>query len=177
MGEPSPSNNAVTRGKEQSAQPDLKDLIEAEHRKAELERLLAGYEGCGCTDCQQFYSSINLGQFGDRVKEYAGTISILAGRTGATKWDQYHLEERWQGEVFIIGNMGYTLTPALQTICRPVTEIPKELLTEGKEVNDGKQPNIQRPGAIRSRTAGKAKHRAAHIKPASFRKRLPGNKA
>lgn len=140
---------------EQPAQSGLKALIEDEHHRAEQERLLAGYEGCGCASCQEFYKTINLSVYGDRVKRYADIIVILAGKTGATKWDQYHPEEKWQGEVFIISKTGYTLTPELQTISMPVTDIPKELLQEEAQ-NDGsdRQPGKQRsykPGSRRSR--------------------------
>lgn len=82
---------------------DLKALIRAEHRRAELERLRAGYEGCGCAGCQDFYPTINLWVYGDRVKRYAGVISIVEGRPGADFWEKYHRELRQDA-----ANMGKT---------------------------------------------------------------------
>lgn len=66
------------------------DLIRQEHRHSELERLRAGYDGCGCSECQKFYKTIDLEKYGKRVLRFAGIITIIAGRAGADLWDKYH---------------------------------------------------------------------------------------
>lgn len=47
-------------------------LIEKEHRRAESERLDMGQEGCGCSDCQVLYSTLDLIKYGGRV--YQGAV-------------------------------------------------------------------------------------------------------
>ncbi len=64
---------------------DLKALISQEHRRAELERLDAGWDGCGCADCQAFYSEIDLEKYGGRVIDTGGTIVVKAARTGVAQ--------------------------------------------------------------------------------------------
>ena len=76
-----------------------------EHQHAELLRLKAGQEGCGCSDCQKFYQTLDLSQFGDRVKHYGNTVMVLAGTTGAGKQrneisEGWHLTEKY-GDVFV----------------------------------------------------------------------------
>ena len=76
-----------------------------EHQHAELLRLKAGQEGCGCSDCQKFYQILDLSQFGDRVKHYGSTVMVLSGSTGADKKhtdisEGWHRTERF-GEVFV----------------------------------------------------------------------------
>ena len=57
--------------------PDLKALILAEHRRAELQRLEEGQAGCGCSDCQLFYQTIDLSKYGRRVKTLDGYVLIV----------------------------------------------------------------------------------------------------
>ena len=59
------------------------DFMRRLHESAEMLRLRNGFQGCGCSLCQAFYKKINLAPFGSRVKEFAGIISITAGRQGA----------------------------------------------------------------------------------------------
>ena len=54
-----------------------------------------------------------------------------------------------------------------------IIDLERELTERGN--TNGKQPQLQRPGTFRGRTAGKAKRGATHIKPSAFRKRLSGN--
>lgn len=61
----------------------------AEHHIAELLRLRAGYEGCGCVDCQEYYGELDLTKYGERVKWYGNVIIINNGRAGADLWDKY----------------------------------------------------------------------------------------
>ena len=70
----------------------LRDEIRKEHNRAELERLRAGFEGCGCTECQELYATLNLSWYGERVKKDGNIISISAGKSGADLWDKYHTE-------------------------------------------------------------------------------------
>lgn len=53
-----------------------------------------------------------------------------------------------------------------------IIQLERELIK--REVEN--EPELQRPGTFRSRTAGKIKRGTSHVKPASFRKRLPGSK-
>ncbi len=69
---------------------DIKADILSEHHRAELERLAAGFEGCGCLAvCQPFYQTLSLAQYGKRVFSHKGTVVITAGRTGATEYGKY----------------------------------------------------------------------------------------
>ena len=185
-------------GPELPPEHDWAGEIKQEHRRAELERLRAGYDGCGCADCQELYRELDLAWYGDRVTRYGDFILIVAGKPGADLYEQYHKREYWSdcGQIYFTGGRGYAIAPDLQTVdvgreadilkafdtgeivtdlCPGPAEVLQSILDYRKEIKDnGKQPERQRPGAFRSRTHGKAKHRAAHIKPAAFRKRLPG---
>lgn len=88
---------------------DYRQLIRQSHYEAELERLRAGYEGCSCAMCQEFYHELDLAKYGERVKRLGDTVVILAGKDGADKWTQYHQEDSWSrgGQVFYTGGMAY----------------------------------------------------------------------
>jgi len=73
--------------------PSWPELIRHEHRQAELERLRAGYDGCGCSECQEIYKTIDPEKYGKRVICSAGVINITAGRAGADLWEKYHLPD------------------------------------------------------------------------------------
>lgn len=66
------------------------EMMQKAHRQAELERLRAGFEGCGCSDCQEYYRELDLTVYGERVKRVADIITIIEGKTGADNWQQYH---------------------------------------------------------------------------------------
>lgn len=73
--------------------PDWKESANRDHQDAELQRLRMGQEGCGCNPtCQDFYKTINLTPFGDRVKTFDGMIFIAAGATGADLIKRVSLE-------------------------------------------------------------------------------------
>jgi len=97
---------------------DVKAWILKEHRRAELLRLRAGYSGCGCVDCQQFYTTLDLSKYGDRVRHNGGVISVEAGKAGADLWDEYHKPEHWSndGQVFVTGGRGYAIGGGLRTV-------------------------------------------------------------
>lgn len=173
--------------------------IRKEHHQVELLRLQSGLDGCGCKDCQVFYAALDLSKYGDRVKRYGGFIQIVAGKTGADLWEEYHRPESWDntGQVFFTDGRGYALdyrgttvdvgkeadilkafdTDEIADELHPgQTEVLQETLDYRKEIkDDGKQPELQRPGSFRSRIARKAKRGVAHFKPAAFRKRVAGN--
>lgn len=92
---------------------DLKALIHTEHLNAELERLRAGYDGCGCSDCQEFYKTLDLKKYGKRVIHKDEHIIIVEGKAGADLWDKYHLPDCWikNDQVFITGRHSYYVTP------------------------------------------------------------------
>jgi hypothetical protein len=66
------------------------EYILSNHQQTELERLRAGYDGCGCLECQELYNTIDLSVYGDRIINTAESICVIAGRTGADKWREYH---------------------------------------------------------------------------------------
>jgi hypothetical protein len=67
--------------------------LNQEHCRAELERLNAGFEGCGCAECQALYQKIDLEKYEARVIRAAGVITIVAGKAGAENWEKHHQEE------------------------------------------------------------------------------------
>ena len=99
-------------------------------------------------------------------------------------------------QIFLTGGQGFSVAPdghtfLLGTEAEIKEALDKRPIPEGitlqqrreyerifellEELKDGESLELQRPGTFRSRIAGKAKRRATHIKPASFRKRLPGH--
>jgi len=72
---------------------ELQERIQKDHQEAEILRLRAGYDGCGCADCQEFYKTLDLSVYKDRVLTMAGVTCIVAGRAGADKWKEYHQNE------------------------------------------------------------------------------------
>ena len=69
---------------------DLKALIKQEHQRAEVERLRAGFDGCGCAICQELYKTLDLSAYGDRVNKSGDLINIVAGKDGADLWISHH---------------------------------------------------------------------------------------
>lgn len=105
---------------------DLKVNIKQTHREAEIMRLRAGYDGCGCSECQELYREIDLTKYGKRVIRAGDIVVIVAGRVGADLWDQYHQQERWAGNGFIMGSTLWTVTPAGGICGGPVAETPQD---------------------------------------------------
>lgn len=103
---------------------DLKTWVSDEHRRAELERLRAGYDGCGCTDCQELYATLDLKKYGNRVLSGGGITTITAGRAGADLWEPYNTRDYWTPEgVFIFGGKKDANDESLRIIClRDVVE-------------------------------------------------------
>ncbi len=64
-----------------------------QHPAAELERLRAGFDGCGCSECQEYYKTIDLSNYGKRVIHLGSIITITDGRAGADLWDKYHIPD------------------------------------------------------------------------------------
>lgn len=90
----------VTKGLIMTQQlTDLRAWINEEHHLAELERLRAGYDGCGCIDCQELYKTLDLSRYGSRVASYGDFILIAAGKTCADLWEKYHLEKPYQNGI------------------------------------------------------------------------------
>lgn len=71
-------------------------IINQGHTQAELLRLRAGFDGCGCADCQELYATLDLDMYGARVKRRSGFISIVAGITGADLWEKHHQDDTGQ---------------------------------------------------------------------------------
>jgi hypothetical protein len=72
---------------------ELQQRIIKDHEAAEILRLRAGFDSCGCQDCQTFYKTLDLSIYGDRVLTMGGVTCIVAGRAGADKWVEYHQDD------------------------------------------------------------------------------------
>ncbi len=55
---------------------NLTEQIKAEHTRAELQRLDADMAGCGCSDCQALYKTLDLNKYANRVSDSGDTILI-----------------------------------------------------------------------------------------------------
>lgn len=123
---------------------ELATEIKQEHQRAEIERLRSGYDGCGCSDCQELYTIINLPKYGRRVIYAAEAIIITAGRYGADLWDKYHQSDNpplsaqdkrepvtneEQGEMYADEPNNQDVTTMLQF---DVTQKCRDLASEGK---------------------------------------------
>lgn len=104
---------------------ELKMLILEEHHQAEMLRLRAGFDGCGCADCQTLYATLDLEKYGKRVIRVGGFIGITEGRAGADLWNKYHPAEHWSpdGNLFVIGGEKYGLTETGRTVCVGLVEV------------------------------------------------------
>lgn len=71
---------------------ELQDLIKEEHRRAELERLRLGEECCGCRDCQQLYSTLDLSEYGSRVIRVGGEVLMITASKNGSDSSQRKLE-------------------------------------------------------------------------------------
>lgn len=91
--------------------------IKKEHWDTELLRLRQGQDGCGCVLCQEFYKTIDLSVYGDRVKRYGGTVIITSGKTGADLYEEF--KDAWvkNDSIFICDGKGYAVTKNGSTVC------------------------------------------------------------
>lgn len=174
---------------------DLKVLTRQEHRRAELQRLRMGMDGCGCAECQVFYTTIDLAAFGSRVIRYGDCISIAAGNTGAdlmdTSWDYWSPG----GEIFFHHSYAYAVAPDLHTFQLGKREDIEATIKSGQPTgnktvdsilrmdleiaggNYGREPETKRSRDIRSRPVRAFKHRTACFRPATVGKRIAVYKA
>jgi hypothetical protein len=163
---------------------DLPALIRQEHQVAELLRLRASYDGCGCALCQEVYTTLDLAKYGDRAKQHGfgrwAVTLIQAGRTGADLWDEYHVPDYWRNDVFLTGGKAYGLTPGLQTL---VLGNEKEILENQKGEKHGETGNDIRPTGKyrvskarlqRAKPAGNAGHKLRYVKSSQAKQRFPG---
>jgi len=79
---------------------DLKAQIKAEHHRAELQRLDSGMAGCGCSDCQQLYRTLDLTKYGSRVVNSVGVILINEKQQAPDYWSAdgsifIHYGKKW----------------------------------------------------------------------------------
>ena len=91
--------------------------IKQEHRDSELLRLRKGMDGCGCSECQDFYQLIDLSVYGDRVERYSDVITIIAGRTGADLYDDQRDYWTKNDSIFICDGQGYAVAKNGATVC------------------------------------------------------------
>lgn len=61
----------------------LHSQILTEHHRSEFQRLEQGQAGCGCSDCQDFYNTLDLSKYGKRVLHLEGFIYICAAKSKA----------------------------------------------------------------------------------------------
>ena len=64
------------------------------HNEAELLRLRMGMDGCGCSLCQEYYQTLDLSNYGYRVKRFGDITVISAGFTGADLFEAPDPQEK-----------------------------------------------------------------------------------
>lgn len=180
---PEPQSARQIRMSELPPAQDLLALIRKEHFRAELIRLRAGYDGCGCPLCQELYTKLDLKKYGDRVKHYDGAIVINAGKTGADLWDDYHKPDYWRGEVFFTGGHGYGVASNGDTVCLGPEKDVLEKIKGGihertrHEVKPVSTQRVSRQGDKRTRPATGTQYKPVNTRQVKTRKKLPVNKA
>jgi hypothetical protein len=93
----------------------LVENIKQAHRQAELQRLNAGWQGCGCSDCQTLYKELDLSKYGNRVSYHDSRIDIAYA-----PWMQP--KDHWEGDsVFVHYGKRYIVNALLQTVCKGET--------------------------------------------------------
>lgn len=137
---------------------ELDALILQEHRRAELERLRAGFDGCGCSDCQNYYKTLDLEKYGARVIRVAGIVVIKAGQTGADLWEKYNPPDYWaqDGQVFVHYGKGYCVAPTGATVGigpvdkngKPIKEQPGELLEHPQSLVENQREVVAKLPAV-----------------------------
>ena len=93
-----------------SNQYDFRRMADEEHRRAELLRLGYGQDGCGCLVCQEFYGTLDLSEYGGRVKRQGRLTYIVGKQEPPDHWTP-------DGLAFITGGKRYGVSPNGQTIC------------------------------------------------------------
>jgi len=167
---------------------DLDSEVTNEHNRAELQRLDGGWSGCGCTDCQKFYKTIDLAVYGNRV-EYSSDVITIKERPGGGGYfssSEGEILQYIDGRCYGILLNGKTIRIGSEVAVKAVIVDPElhydipifdqmiELerkLQEGEK--DGRKPDLQKPGAFRSRITRMVKRRTANARPTKTRKRLP----
>lgn len=114
--------------------------ILSDHHRAELQRLEQGQAGCGCSDCQALYKTLDLSKFGSRVFQLDGHISIGEGKNKIPSdcWTD-------DGAIFVHYGKRWGLTKEGQRICRGPVEVPKT--TEDTDQNATDSP-LQSLGGV-----------------------------
>jgi len=104
---------------------NIKDWIREEHQRAELERLETGWEGCGCRDCQEFYQTIDLSRYGNRVIRSEDAITVLEDRTLLRR---NFPDDDWGEVLQFVQGQCYGITPDGRTVFIGATEAVRETL-------------------------------------------------
>ena len=123
--------------------------------------------------------------FEKQLEEQPG---VIVEGSGKNSWDD-------TGQIFFTGNYVWGITPDLRVLClgtefeaqvylkggtlpKGIGQVAIETLQEIRELkgkeseNNGKQPNLTKPGAFRSRATREVKHRTANIRQTPPRKRV-----
>ncbi len=113
---------------------NLKEKISIEHRRAELDRLVRGMEGCGCIVCQELYQTLDLTKYGGRAKNYAesssGSFILISGRKSQPE------EKEKEGQEIKV-----EIEPALVEL----VETPERIM---KQVRQRGRPRKEATGAV-----------------------------
>lgn len=132
---------------------DLKTWVSDEHRQAELERLRAGYDGCGCVDCQVLYDTLDLKKYGNRVLCEGSITAITAGRAGADLWETYNTRDYWTPEgIFVLGGKAEPSLDGIEGSCSKqddVSKIPDKGIIPTDSIQEGKTGIMKQRGRPR----------------------------
>jgi len=113
---------------------NIKEWIAEEHQRAELERLDTGWEGCGCRDCQEFYKTLDLSRYGNRVVRTGDMTMVLEDK--AKLLAKFGM--KWVGadQIFIVGEHGYGVKPDGGNLYMGTDRAITEALATGKPTDD-----------------------------------------
>ena len=113
-------------------EPTMTELIKIEHRRADLQRLDSGLDGCGCSDCQELYREIDLSKYGGRVVRTNDIILIKEKQQVADHWTE-------DGQYFVHYGRRWAVNKQGQRIC---LDPPGQPLQSPSEASPDKQQGV-----------------------------------
>lgn len=165
----------------------LKEQIREEHWRSELQRLRSGMDGCGCGECQQFYKTLDLSQFGSRVRRLGDIVTIVAGVTGAdlmTVMTEEVITDGWYhtpaGEVYVTDGVAWQVKNVDGSLVSVAVYVNKSDLRKKEISYDGRDDNIKntrnhrlvRTGRVRVRPTASTQLKPTDTRHIKARKRL-----